>query len=148
MHNLIKTQKFTRVMNAVAAGTSDTQTGSRVDMQGWDGVTFVLMLGTVTTSGTAKLKVQQDTATGMGTAADLLGTGVDATDADSNKVLICEVYRPQERYVRPAVVRATANVVIDGCIAIQWMGRVSPVTQDATTVLSSEVHNSPIEGTA
>ena len=40
MQNLLKGIKVTRVMNAVAAGTSN-QNGSTLDMSGWDGVLFV-----------------------------------------------------------------------------------------------------------
>ena len=45
--NLSRAAKVTRVMNAVAAGTSD-QNSSSVDMTGFEGCQFVLMFGAIT----------------------------------------------------------------------------------------------------
>lgn len=145
--NLLDEIKITRVMNAVAAGTS-VQTSSEVDMQNWDGVQFVALFGTLTATQVTAIKAAQDVVTGMAGAADLLGTLVGPlADADSNKCLVLDIYRPQERFVRCVVNRATANAVIDGVIAIQYRGRVQPATQ-AASVAFSEKHSSPIEGTA
>jgi hypothetical protein len=44
--------------------------------------------------------------------------------------------------------RGTANAVIDGIIAIQYNANVEPVTHDSTTVVGSEFHHAPAEGTA
>lgn len=147
MNNLLQDCKITRVMNAVAAGTT-AQNGSTLDMSGYDGVLFVASFGTLTATQVTSLKAQQDAASGMGTAADLAGTLVGPlADGDGNKCLALDVYRPQERYVRCVVNRATANAVIDGVIAIQYRSRKAPVTQ-STTIAFSEQHISPGEGTA
>lgn len=145
--NLLKDIKITRVMNAVAAGTTD-QNSSEVDMQGWDGVMFIAAFGALTATQVTQIKAQQDTATGMAGAADLAGTLVGPlADGDGNKCLVLDVFRPQERFVRCVVDRGTANAVIDGVIAIQYRGRKAPVTQ-GSTIAFSEAHVSPAEGTA
>lgn len=148
MDNLIKNEKFTRVLNAVAAGTS-LQTGSVIDMQSWDAVTFVVAFGTITSGAATSIKVQQGAAADGSDMADLAGTLLSIADTDDNKLALIEVYRPQKRYVRVAVVRGTQNAVIDGAFAIQRGCRIKPVTHDTTTVVTPELpFNSPAEGTA
>lgn len=146
--NLANNVKVTRVMNAQAAGTGDTLSGSAVDMQGFEGVMFIAQFGTLTAGAVTTLKAQQDTASGMGSAADLEGTAQSIADSADNDCLILDIYRPRERYVRPQITRATANAVVDGIIAIQYGARVHPTTHDAATVAGSETHASPAEGTA
>lgn len=128
---------ISRVMNAQAASTSDTLSGSIVDLAGWDGVLFVAILGDVTATAVATLQAQQNTANSSAGMATLAGTAAQdaaaASDQD-NKLLLLDVHRPAERYVRPQLVRATANVVVDGILAIRYKGRSAPVTQGATVL--------------
>lgn len=148
MQNLLKDIKLTRVLNSVAAGTTN-QTGSTLDMSGWDGVTFIAMLGALTATQVTGIKAQQGQASNMSDAADLQGTNVGPmADGDSNKCIVLDVYRPVERYVRCILIRGTANAVIDGVIAVQYRGRKSPVVQDTTTIALNEAWVSPPEGTA
>lgn len=146
--NLSKNVKVTRVMNAVAAGTGDSQNGSGVDMSGFEGVVFIAAFGTLTDGAVTTLKAQQDTVSNFATAADLAGTAMSIADTSDNDLLVLDIYRPSERYVRPVITRATANAVIDGVIAIQYGARELPTTNDADTVASTETHVSPAEGTA
>jgi len=140
--------KITRVMNAVAAGTSD-QNGTGVDMSGFDGVMFVASFGTLTATQVTSLKAQGSSDDGSSdTYADLTGTLVGPMDDDDdNKVLVLDVQQPKERYIRPVINRATANAVIDGIVAIQYKARDVPVTQ-GSTVSGVERHLAPAEGTA
>lgn len=147
MQNLLKCTKFTRVMNAVAAGTTD-QNGSVIDMAGYDNVVFGVSFGTITSGAATTIKVQQGTDSGGSDMADLAGSKVTVADTDDNKLALVEVYRPQERYVRVVVTRATQNSVIDSAWAIQTSPRVNPPTQDSTTVITPTFVNSPAEGTA
>lgn len=146
-HNLAKEVKVTRVMNAVAAGTSD-QNSAVVDMTGFDGVMFLAAFGTITSGAVTSIKGQQGAASDASDAADLEGTAVTVADDDDNQVAGLDIYRPQERYVRLVVDRGTQNAVIDGVVAIQYKGRKFPTTHDTTTVVGIESHNSPAEGTA
>ena len=94
------------------------------------------------------LKVQQGDLADGSDMADLEGSLHTAlADADGNKCLVTDVFRPQKRYVRPVVTRGTANAVIDGVIALQYSARTEPVANDAT-VKSIKTIISPEEGTA
>ena len=147
--NLSKAVKITRVENAVGAGSSD-ENGDSVDMQNWEGVMFVFMAGTMTGTQVTTLKAQGSSDDASSDAfADLEGTQTDAmADNDGDQVVILDVYKPIERYIRPVVERATANAVIDGVIAIQYGPLKKPTTHDATTVQTSLLVVSPAEGTA
>lgn len=132
---------------ATAAGTTAVN-GSIIDMAGYEGVVFVVRFGTLTATQVTKIKAQQDSDSGGGTMADLVGTASTAlADGDGGKVLALDVFRPIERYVRCVVVRGTANAVVEGGFAILYGGSTRPATQPAD-IISKEVHVSPIEGTA
>lgn len=147
MRNLLSEIEVQSVMNAVAAGTSD-QNSSVVDMQNFDGVLFIAKFGTLTATQVTQIKAQQGQQSDLSDAADLVGTLVGPmADADSNKMLLLDIYRPRERYVRCVVDRGTANAVIDSVVAVKYKGRKLPIAQ-GSTVAASEIHNSPDEGTA
>ena len=138
--------KITRVLNAVAAGTTDQQSAV-LDMQGWDGVLFLAAFGTLTATQVTSLNAQQGTQVGGGDMADLAGSKVGPlADGDSNKCLQLDVRRPLERYVRAVVDRGTANAVIDGVIAIQYSGRAAPALLAASVAFAKAIV-SPAEGT-
>lgn len=137
-------QSIDRVMNAVAAGTTDQTSGS-VDMQGYEEVTFIAAFGALTATQVTSMRAQQSQ--DDSSFADLLGTQVGPlADADGNKMLAIRLVKPAERYVRVIIDRATANAVIDGVIAIRSKPRVKPVTHSAD-VAFAETHVSPAEGT-
>lgn len=140
--SLLKDCLITRVMNAVAAGTSD-QDGTVLDMSGYDGVIFVAALGDVLNTSVVELQVFGNTAssTSSPTPAELTADSAgpvtaDATSAD-NKQLIVDVPRPAYRYVFPRIKRGTANAVIDGVFAIQYRGRSAPQVQGSTVLASA-----------
>lgn len=136
-----------RVMNAVAAGTTD-QNSSSVDMQAdtaYDEVTFIALFGALTATQVTKIKVQQSSDDSVWN--DLAGSESAAlADADGNKALAVTV-RPQKRYVRCVVDRGTANAVIDGVLAILSKPKKLVVSQSADMV-GWETHDYPAEGTA
>ena len=142
--NISRGVKFTRVLDAVAAGTSD-QNSSSVDMKSYDAVTFCVGFGTITASAVTSIKVQgsdDDSAW-----SDLAGTAISVADSDDNKVVLAEINCPQQRYVRVVVDRGTQNAVIDFAIALQSKANAAPVTQ-SSSVLGSEFHQAPAAGTA
>lgn len=145
--NMSDSIKITRVMNAVAAGTTD-QNSSVIDMEGFEGVVFIAAFGAITASAVTSIKAQQGEESDLSDAADLEGTGISIADDEDNMLLVLDVFRPQERYVRCVVDRGTANAVIDGVIAVQYGPRTKPTTHDSTTVAGSEIHASPSEGSA
>lgn len=144
--NLINEVQIDRVMNAVAAGVTN-QNGSVSDMQGYDGIMYIAFFGAITATGVQGLKAQQGVQPDLSDGADLAGSLVAVPDTGSNKCAVLDVYRPQERYLRPVVTRATANAVIDGVVAIKYKARSKPTVQ-AATVAASKLIVSPAEGTA
>lgn len=144
---LSKAAKVLRSLNATAVGTT-TVNGAVVDMQDFEGVIFIVQFGTIT-DGTPALKAQAGAASDGSDAADLAGTSVAEAITDDNKCAVLDIYRPTQRYLRPAIVRGgSTGAVIDSVIAIQYGARTKPTTNDATTVANTEAWVSPALGTA
>ena len=142
--NVSRGIKFTRVLDAVAAGTSD-QNSSSVDMKSYDTVTFVVGFGAITASAVTSIKLQgSDDDLSF---SDLAGTAITVADSDDDKIVLSEINQPQQRYVRCVVDRGTQNAVIDFAVALQNKANKAPVTQ-SSTVLGSEFHQAPAAGTA
>lgn len=131
--------KFTRPLNAVAAGTS-VQNGTGVDMTDFEGVLFIFAMGALTATQVTSLKAQQSADDGGADPyADITGAvTANAADADSNKLLLLDVYRPQKKFVRPVATRGTANAVIDGVVAVLYGPKKAPTSQPATFVSQSK----------
>lgn len=145
IRNLAYGCKTTRVSNAVAAGTTSVNCTS-VDMLGFEAVRFTALFGTLTSTQVTSIKAQGSD--DNSTFTDLAGTAVGPlADADSNKALILDLFRPKYRYIRLVVVRGTANAVIDGVLADQYLASREPVTQD-TSVSAAEVDDYAVAGTA
>ena len=139
---LLDNTKHERVSNDVAAGTSVVNSDS-VDTAGFDGVLFIISLGTVTTGPAADLvKAQQSSDDGAADAfTDIAGSGLGAVaDTDDDKLLILDVRRPRERYVRAVMDRTGGNVVIDSITAVLYGPTEGPpaagsdVSQQGATV--------------
>ena len=145
MHNLAHNVKSRRVLNAVAAGQT-AQNGAILDMANVEGVLFIAAFGTPDAGAATGIKVQQGAPANLSDAADLAGMALSIADTDDNTLLMVDVSRPAERYVRAIVTRRTANAVVDGVIAIQYGTRVLPAAQD-TSLAGSEAHVSPLGGT-
>lgn len=136
--HLFKDTKITRVANSAAAAQSEVDS-SILDMAGYDGVIFVAALGDVTTGCVLTLAAQTNTANQTSGMASLTGTATytaGATDAD-NTLLVVDVIRPNKRYIRAALTRTTANAVVDGIFAIQYIAATKPVTADASVIASA-----------
>lgn len=146
--NIAANCEIRRVVNATAAGTSDI-TGTAVDTQGYDGVAFVVLAGTLTSTQVTSLKAQQSSDDGSADDyTDIAGSSTGPfADGDGNKMLILDIHRPRKRYVKPIVDRATANAVIDGVIAILYRAEKTPVPAHSTTSAIKQL-NQPAEGTA
>lgn len=142
--------RIERVMNAVAAGTSD-QTSSAVDMgvaEKFDELTFLAAFGTLTAGQVTSIKATQSDDDGSSDAySDIEGSASAAlADADSNKMIALTV-RPTKRYVKLVIDRGTQNAVIDGVFALLGRPHKVPVTQPST-IVAWETHDNPAEGTA
>ena len=131
---------------SLAAGTTDTLTSESVDTQGFTGARFILGVGAVTANAVTTFKVAQcDTA--AGSYADLLGSSISIADDDDNQIVISDIFKPRERFLKGITTRATANAVIDFLLVELYGPKDIPVATDAMTS-SVECKVSPAEGTA
>lgn len=135
MLNLSKEAKVIVVEGASVAGTT-TVVSDIIDMQGYDSVCFIGLLGEVLDTAVIALNVKGNSAnhltvpTPTAYAGGAGGTAT-ATSAD-NKSVITDVNKPRDRYVWAELVRGTANVVVNGIIAILYNGSNRPNLPDAT----------------
>ncbi len=147
MSNLSKQVQVQRIKVGVVAGTT-TITSDAVDMAGFEGAMFVFSVGAITSGAALSWKAQQSSDDAATDAySDLLGTNQAIADTASDKVSILEIYKPEKRYLKVVVTRATQNAVIDGIVVYKSEPKFANVTNGAT-VVGSETHLSPEEGTA
>jgi len=128
---------------AGAAGTT-TVNGTPVDMNGQDGVLFVVQMGTIAPGAVTSIKAQQDTVVGMGAAADIAGSGITVLDTDDDKTFLLEIIRPTKQFVRVVVVRGTAAATVSA-VNLQYGAALMPVTHGANVTAKRLV--GPAEGT-
>lgn len=140
MTSMLKNVKVTPVAASAAAAQTEVLT-SVLDMQGYDGVMFIALLGDVTATSVLTLTAKGNTAsstssptpvTQVATAAFTAG----ASDAD-DKALVVDVYDPALRYVFASLTRTVANAVVNGIVAIQYKAEYRPTTQAATVIASA-----------
>ena len=130
--NLGYTAVTTVPIAATAAGTTTVNGASQYIGTGqFSGVRYVCVLGALTATQQTVLKIQgsNDNATWT----DLAGTHAGPpADADSGYTLITDAFRAGYAYVRPVVVRGTANAAIQCVIGDFYLANVEPVTPDST----------------
>lgn len=108
-----------------AAAATDLA-GAVFDSQGYDGVLCIVTMGAITSGAVTSLKLQTDTAVGMGTAVDVTGSGITVADDDDAKFYALDIRRPLKRYVRVYVDRLTQNAVIENAIYIGYKSDAQP----------------------
>jgi hypothetical protein len=134
--NLSKNVKVTLVQAPLADGQTDPDSAA-VDMQGFEGVLFIGIVGTVTGAGKAALKAAQSS--DNLNFNDLSGVVAAGAAGGSDKFLVLDVYRPLERYVRTTLTRSDANSIYGGTIAIQYGAHKRPTAHDAATLAAAAV---------
>jgi len=146
MKNLLRNVKVSRVNDGEADATG-TYYSDIVDMEGFEGVVFIAKFEDVDSGAVLTLSAQQDAVNATANMADLTGnathTATDATEADDD-LLVLDLYRPTNQYVRAKVVVATEAAQLESIVAIQYGAAKAPVTQPAT-VMDSDTLASPAE---
>lgn len=133
------------VVEPVAAAAQTALASDVVDLKGYQNVTFIALLGDVTTDCVLTLTLYHGT---LADGSDMVATDVASTftagasDADS-KVLAVEGYNPTRRYAQARLTRTVANAAVGGIIAIRSGAHLLPVTQGAT-VLAADL-GAPIQ---
>ncbi len=126
---------------AQTAGTGDVA-GDGIDMEGFDGVMFVVTHQTGHGSGSFS-RVQFDSELAFGdTPTDLEGTKVLATT--TKKTTVIDVNRPLQRYLRLYVERGPSET-LGPIYAFKYKARTRPTEQPAD--VGSKVVASPAAGT-
>lgn len=128
IRNLTKGVSVTTLSTGVVAGSTNVTTLAGVDMKGYTGVVFLVLLGTLTATQVTKLKAQYSNDDGSTDAySDIAGSSTAAAaDADAGKFLVLDIHKPLKRYVKPVITRATANAVITTVIAIRYSAATAP----------------------
>jgi hypothetical protein len=143
--NLLHNVAIDRVLVAVADGKAASNSDI-LDMSGYEGVCFIAKVSDVVAGSVVTLACQSGDDAALGDAATLAGT-VTATGAGTaadDDLLVLDVFKPRERYVRAVFTTATQDAEKAGVIAIRYGARKVPITQGAT-VLDSDVLVSPAE---
>lgn len=129
MQQLSKAVEVKWLKGAVANASNTDDASAIVDTQGYDGVMFVASIIDSANTGVAKLIAEQNTANSATGMAALLGSAQAASAADDDlngKLLVVDVYRPMERYLRVKRQSATANIAFGDVLAILYHGRMGP----------------------
>src|SRR5574343_611969 len=136
MLSLLKEGKFDKCLVATVAGTGDTLNGDILDMQGFDSVCFIAILGDVANTSVITLKAMSGSAANLagGAYKTAIATVTATATSGDDKLLVLDVVKTNERYIRPDLVRATANAVVDSIIAIRYNADNVPVTQGSDVV--------------
>lgn len=144
---LTKAVKTVVVNTGTVAGTTNIN-ATTVDTFGYDAYRICALLGTLTSTQVTQLKVQEFTADTAANYADVTGAITNAAaDADGGKLLILEVYKPQQRWIRPVIVRGTANAVITAAWVELYQANFQPVpvgpVGDSTNVSAYKALDNP-----
>src|SRR5271154_4661116 len=128
--------KIVHCLGAYTAGTT-SETGAEINMQGYDGVVFIADIGALTATQQTALEAQGSNTSGDEAAFNTPAVTPFMADADSNKVLVLDIFRPVTQFIKPTVIRGTADAVINCVIAILYNVDHAPITPDATVSQSA-----------
>ena len=116
---------YCNIVQSVAPVTSNTaRTATEIDCTGFDRICHIINVGAMTANGTFDYKVQEDSATGMATAADVTGaklTQIKAATGASKVYAIDIPVNPAKPFQKAVAVCGTANVTV-GAIAVLYEG--------------------------
>lgn len=143
--NLGKNVKLTAALD-YASGTA-TRNGATLDMAGFESVMVVMTLATIAASAVGDIHMEQDSASGFGTGADLAGTAIAVAADDDNQIFIIDLVKPTERYVRAVVTKNGSNAQAESVVYIQYSGKKRPEVNAVADTVSYELHVTPAEGT-
>lgn len=108
--------------------------GLTIDTAGWDGIEYKFNVGTMANGATFDARVVSSANSNMAGNTNITNAAITqlANTSNANMVII-DVWRPTNRYVRSAVQPATANSTF-GCVATLYRRTgVTPVTQNTNT---------------
>lgn len=132
----------------VAAGSSIDNNSDIIDMQGYEGVIFMVPITDSVATGVAALTIEQNTAnsaSGMAALSGAVATETSSENDDLNgTMLVVDVFRPRERYLQAVRTSSVANIAYGNCVAVLYGGRKFPISDHSTVAASASV-TSPAE---
>lgn len=138
--NLSKSIKVTVVEAAAAAAQTELVTDV-LDMQGYEGVMYLALLGDVSDGSVLTLTAKGNSANSVSLPTPVTQKATDAFTAGAatadSKVLLVDVYKPTLRYQFASLTRTTANAIVGGIIAIQYCAKNKPTTHDASVIAAA-----------
>lgn len=144
MKTFLENEKLVRISSSVAAGTEVT-TSDIVDTDGFDSITIFTALGSMASSSSAVMTIEQNTANSTTGMSDI-GVSVSADAGDDERIIAAEIYRPRERYLQAVVTPGTSgNAEIDGIFAVLRDPQEIPVSQSTTYIADFDFLASPEE---
>lgn len=144
MNELIKGCKIVPLVTiAAGAAGSSAINSSTIDFAECEGALIIVQTGPIVTGAVTSFKFQGGATSSPST--DILGTNQAIADDDDNKVFYLDIKRPQLRYGRIVVSRATQNATVSA-VAVLYGFHDQPTTQ--ATGVAGEIHCSPAAGTA
>lgn len=138
------------VTTTAGAAGATAITSSAVDMADYEGCLFLVAFGAIVTNGVQSIKLQQSSDDGSADDySDLEGTSQTVADDADNTSFIIDVKRPQKRYLKLVVSRATQNATVGVVYAIPYGKHTRGAALTAgTAITAAERFNFPAEGTA
>jgi len=147
--NISKSVAFDNIITQTTAGATDLEGEKVVDVSGYEGVAFIGIMDTVTAAGELQMYAQYSNSSSTTDMVDDTGTAVGSSAATAttdytDKILVCDVYKPLKRYWSAHVDKATQNSEIR-VIALRYGKHKGPVVQSTEQfgVLDAEVFVSP-----
>jgi hypothetical protein len=133
--NFSKGSKMIVLSGVIAAGAADITNLAGVDTFGFSGCAILVQMGALSATQVTSLRGQYSNDDAAADPyADIEGSSTgNALDADSNKLLVLDIYRPKKRYIKPIIKRATANAVITSVVVILYDAASEPVAASSTT---------------
>lgn len=128
----------------VSAGSSIDDNSTRIDMAGYESVTFITTITDSVDTGVAAMEIQSNTSdsdSGMTAVSGTSSTVTSGTNDDlNNTLLISELRKPTNRYVQATRSSATANIAYGEIFAVLKPLRL-PAEQGATVADTAFVSN-------
>lgn len=125
------------------ASGSSSRDGIDIDTRGYSGCCIIVKFATIASTAVTSIKAQHGDTTGG--YADIAGTSQTIADSDDDKVFFIDIKKPQKRYVRLVVSKATAAAA-ESAVAVLYGAASKPVTLDADVAGEEFVY--PSSGTA
>lgn len=126
--------EFLHILDISSQIASANVNGLTIDTSGWDGIEYKFNIGTMANGATFDARIVSSANSNMSGNTNLTNAAItQLTNASNANMVIIDVWRPTNRYVRSATMPATANTTF-GCVATLYRRTgTRPVTQNANT---------------